>query len=70
MANVRTVNDGYQYRIHQILNKINDQIKGNGFQGKIEDYLNTRNGKLDLAEALLEDIEEYCGIEDALENER
>ena len=68
MGSIRTIEDGYQYRIHHILNKLKKDCKFNKGES-FENYLNTRNGKLDLAEYLLEDIETYCGLEKALENE-
>jgi|GEM_PF-6078884 hypothetical protein len=69
MGNIRTIEDGYQYRIHNILNKLKKEIEASGSTLSMEDYFNTRNGKLDLAEALLDDIEQYCGLDEAIENE-
>jgi len=65
MSNIRTIEDAFQYRVHRILKRLEGDLTGMS----LKDYLLTRNGIMDLGEYLLEDIEQYCGLDEALENE-
>lgn len=72
MSNIRTIEDGFQYRIHHILKTFKNDYDADIASGFInenmdfEGYMAYR--KSEFADAVLNDIDTYCGLDEAVEN--
>lgn len=65
---IQTQQDSFQWRVTRILNAVNAEAEMQDFSD-IHSFLNTTDGKILLADLLIDDIEIYCGIDEALKNE-
>ena len=70
---IRTIEDGFQYRMHHVLNKFKEDFdtdKASGFLDEsisFEDYITVNSRSF--TQAVLDDIDTYCGLDECIENQ-
>lgn len=65
---IRTIEDNFQYRMHLLLKKMKSDYDVDTNQTSFDKWI--WDNAEEFGRMVIDDIEEYCGLDEALENEQ
>ena len=67
MGNIRTIEDGFQYQMHKALKPFVKEWKESGSNMEFDAWIWTYQAT-EFGQAVLNRIDEYCGMDEAINN--